>query len=120
MQTLKNSKKKFASGVKAHKVKGMKKIPFTSVVWREGKYYVAQCLNVDVASFGTTKTAALKNLKEALALHLEDSPQAKILDIGNPSIEIQQFTEYAGTSLKNIPARVARHSVRASGVPKGQ
>ena len=26
-----------------------------NVVWKEGKYYVAQCLNVDVSSFGKTK-----------------------------------------------------------------
>ena len=44
----------------------MKRIPFTSVVWREGKYYVAQCLNVDISSFGKTKLAAIESLKEAL------------------------------------------------------
>ncbi|MDP4038369.1 MAG: type II toxin-antitoxin system HicB family antitoxin [bacterium] len=43
------------------------------VVYKEGKYYVAQCLNIDVSSFGTTENAAIKNLKEALELYLEDS-----------------------------------------------
>jgi predicted RNase H-like HicB family nuclease len=43
----------------------------TNIVWKEGKYYVAQCLNVDVSSFGKTKKEALKNLDEALLLYFE-------------------------------------------------
>ena len=41
-------------------------------VQREGKYYVAQCLDVDVSSFGKTKEEAEKNLEESLELYLED------------------------------------------------
>jgi len=44
---------------------------FTASVWREGDWYVAQCLEVDVASQGRTEAEALKNLKEALALYFE-------------------------------------------------
>jgi len=47
----------------------MKRI-FKASVWQEGELFIAQCLNVDVASQGTTRTAALKNLREALKLHL--------------------------------------------------
>ena len=42
------------------------------VIYREDKYYVAQCLNVDVSSFDTTLDAAVANLKEALELFFED------------------------------------------------
>jgi len=42
---------------------------FTASVGREGKWYVAQCLEVDIASQGRTEKRALKNLSEALALH---------------------------------------------------
>jgi len=49
----------------------MKKINFKNIVWKEGKYYVAQCLNIDVSSFGKTKKEALENLKEALELYFE-------------------------------------------------
>lgn len=42
------------------------------VVWQEGKYFVAQCLNVEVSSFGKTKKEALKNIKEALELYFEE------------------------------------------------
>jgi len=69
----------------------MKKIHFTNVVWKEGKYYVAQCLNVDVSSFGATKKAALKNLEEALLLSIEDLPRSKIAKITKPSITVQEL-----------------------------
>ncbi|WP_438317199.1 type II toxin-antitoxin system HicB family antitoxin [Candidatus Caldatribacterium sp. SIUC1] len=41
------------------------------VLWKEGQYYVAQCLNVDVSSFGETIAEAIANLKEAVELYLE-------------------------------------------------
>lgn len=44
---------------------------FTASVWQEGKWYVAQCLEVDVASQGETEEEALRNLEEALELHFE-------------------------------------------------
>jgi predicted RNase H-like HicB family nuclease len=44
---------------------------FTASVWQEGDWYVAQCLEVDVASQGQTEEEALKNLEEALELHFE-------------------------------------------------
>jgi len=40
----------------------MRKIAFKNVVWKEGKHYVSQCLNVDVSSFGKTKKGALELL----------------------------------------------------------
>ena len=42
------------------------------VVYRENKYYVSQCLNVDISSFGSTISEAVDNLKEALELYFED------------------------------------------------
>lgn len=50
----------------------MEKIDLKSAIWKEGEYYVAQCLNVDVSSFGETKEEALKNLNEALELYFEE------------------------------------------------
>ena len=51
------------------------KRPFAATVWREGNWYVAQCLELDVASQGETEEEALRNLQEALELHFEP-PQA--------------------------------------------
>ena len=47
------------------------KRPFAATVWREGNWYVSQCLEVDVASQGETEEEALANLKEAIELHLD-------------------------------------------------
>jgi len=48
----------------------MKNIKY--VVYREGQYYVSQCLNVDVSSFGETIEEAVASLKEAVSLYFED------------------------------------------------
>lgn len=62
---------------------------FTFVVWQEGKYFVSQCLNVDVSSFGKTYEEAVKNLKEAVDLYLEDAPKGKVIKIEKPSILLE-------------------------------
>ena len=54
----------------------MKSILSNNVVWQEGQHFVAQCLNVDVSSFGDSKDEALNNLKEALELYFEDNDAA--------------------------------------------
>jgi predicted RNase H-like HicB family nuclease len=43
-------------------------------VYREEEFYVAQCLNVDVSSFGATREEAVANLKEAVELYCEGEP----------------------------------------------
>ena len=48
------------------------KMQFTASLWREGKWVVAQCLDVDVASQGRSEDEALANLREALELHFEE------------------------------------------------
>lgn len=67
-------------------MKATRKIDLKSVVWKEGKHYVSQCLDVDVASFGKTKKEALKMLQEALELYFEDMPIPKKSEIKQPSI----------------------------------
>jgi predicted RNase H-like HicB family nuclease len=88
---LKKVKRKLASRSKKRRVKRMIKINLVSAVWREGRQYVAQCLNIDVSSFGKTKTAALANLKEAVELYLEDVPVSRIAKIRRADIQKQAF-----------------------------
>jgi predicted RNase H-like HicB family nuclease len=64
----------------------MRKIDLKSVVWKEGKYYISQCLEVDVSSFGKTKKEALAMLEEALQLYFEDIPLSKKAEVKNPMI----------------------------------
>lgn len=56
------------------------------LVWKEGKYYVSQCLNVEVSSFGDTRLEAIKNLKEALELYFEDADIKDIQPIESPEL----------------------------------
>jgi predicted RNase H-like HicB family nuclease len=46
----------------------------TVVVSREDDRFVAQCLEVDVSSFGDTQEEALAMVTEALELWFEDTP----------------------------------------------
>ncbi|HEV2831399.1 MAG TPA: hypothetical protein VIQ00_10105 [Chitinophagaceae bacterium] len=59
---------------------------FKNVVWKEGNYFVAQCLNIDVSSFGKNKEEALKNLNEAIELLIEDTPIDNLTEIEFPEI----------------------------------
>ena len=54
----------------------------TAAISREGDWYVAQCLEVDVASQGRSVEDARANLAEALALFFEDSD----VEVGDPPI----------------------------------
>lgn len=45
---------------------------FAASVWREGEWFVAQCLDLDVASQGRSEEEALENLRETLELHCEE------------------------------------------------
>lgn len=64
----------------------MKRIALQSVVYREGKYYVAQSLGIDVSSFGESETDALNNLKEALELYFEDKSVPEPEQVQNPTV----------------------------------
>ena len=55
------------------------------VVWKEQQHYVAQCLNVDVSSFGDTRQDAMRNLKEAVELYFEGE-SAEMTTIDSVSI----------------------------------
>jgi hypothetical protein len=59
---------------------------FSASAWREGDWYVAQSLEVDVASQGESEDEALENLREAIALYFEPpgptaAPQVRTLEV---------------------------------------
>ena len=59
---------------------------FTASVLQEDAWFVAQCLEVDVASQGETEEAALASLREALELHFEPpcstiTPQVRTIEV---------------------------------------
>ena len=69
-----------------YNIVNMTRLNLKSIVWKEGKYYVAQCLNVDVSSFGKTKKEALKNLDEALELYFDDIKAPRITKVEKPEV----------------------------------
>jgi predicted RNase H-like HicB family nuclease len=46
----------------------------TAAITHEAPWYVARCLDVEVASQGESVEEALVNLREALELYFEDAP----------------------------------------------
>jgi len=55
----------------------------TAAITHEASWYVARCLDVEVASQGETVEEALANLREALELYFEDAPMP---DLSEPPI----------------------------------
>ena len=64
----------------------MSRLDLQNVVYRDGEYYVAQCLNVDVSSFGDSESEALENLQEALELYFEDASDETIATVDAPEV----------------------------------
>jgi predicted RNase H-like HicB family nuclease len=64
------------------------KRPFSATVWREGSWYVSQCLEVDVASQGATEDEALANLREALELHFEEARASRPPAVRTIEVEV--------------------------------
>ncbi len=71
------------------------KYKFTTIITKEGKWYVAQCAELGVVSQGKTVKEAENNLKEAVELYLEGNPEIKVLiSISKPIIKTIEL-EYA-------------------------
>ena len=63
----------------------MKRV-FTASILQEDDWFVAQCLEVDVASQGETEEEALASLREAMELHFEPpcstvTPQVRTIEV---------------------------------------
>ncbi len=59
---------------------------FSASIWQEDEWFVAQCVEVDVASQGKTEDEALDNLRDALELHFAPpvatlAPRVRSLEI---------------------------------------
>lgn len=87
------------------------KRPFAASVWKEGDWYVSQCLEIDVASQGETEEEALSNLKDALELYFEPPratrpPQVRLIEgLGDQVINHLSDWVTAGPGLAAARAR---------------
>ncbi len=55
-------------------------IQFTTRIFKEGRAFVAHALELDVSSCGGSKEKALRNLKEAVRLFLEEADKMGTLE----------------------------------------
>lgn len=61
---------------------------FAASVWQEGECYVAQALEVDVASYGDSADEALDGLREALELYFEPPTSEFAPKIRNVEVDV--------------------------------
>lgn len=60
----------------------------SALIWKEEKFYVAKCNDIEITSQGKSKKEALTNLKEALELYFQDEPSFPQLPVlENVSLE---------------------------------
>ena len=76
---------------------------FTASVQREGEWYIAQALEVDVTIQGETLDDALTNLREALELYFEPPVATVAPRIYRIEVEIP-----AGTEVPAVEVAAAR------------
>jgi len=50
----------------------MKNLKLKVIIYKDEEFYTAQCIDVNVASFGRTILDAKKNIREALELYFDD------------------------------------------------
>lgn len=61
----------------------------TVAVTREGEWYVARCLQMEVTSQGEIVGEALSNLREPLELYFEDAPAPEVADVITAPVEVR-------------------------------
>ena len=54
------------------------RLDLTAAVWQEDKWFVAQCVELGVASQGRSEEEAMANLEEAVLLYLQDDETGQI------------------------------------------
>lgn len=72
-------------------------LELSAIVRREGKLYVALCPEFDVASQGKSVEEALRNLKEAVELYLEDEDVEKPSRSEAPIVTIMKIDVSSST-----------------------
>ena len=77
-------------------------LELSAVVRREDGLYVALCPEFDVASQGKSVEEALRNLKEALELYLEDEDVEKPSEVEAPIVTIVKV--YVSGSTRSLRA----------------
>ena len=64
-----------------------------AVIYQDGKHYCGKCMEIDVFTQGKTIDAVIKNLEEAVSLHLEGIDPTKYGLVREPSLLIMMEAE---------------------------
>ncbi len=72
-----------------------RKHTITTVISKGKKYFVAECVEINVVTQGESLDEVVANLKEAVALHLEDENLAELGFVANPALVITMEVEPA-------------------------
>jgi predicted RNase H-like HicB family nuclease len=79
----------------------MRTYNMTAVIWKEASAYVSKCPETGVASCGETPEEALRNLKEAVELYLENAKRLGMLrDIHDTLAAPGKFTTSFAASVR--------------------
>jgi len=70
---------------------------FTAVIQKDEKMYVAKCPEVGTVSQGKTIEEAIKNLKEATELYLEEFPDEELKSAKSTILATFEVAEVAKT-----------------------
>lgn len=62
---------------------------FSASIWQEGEWFIAQCVQVDVASQGATEDEALENLRDALELHFSPPVATLVPHVRDIEVDIK-------------------------------
>ena len=63
----------------------------TAIIEREGDYFIARCVEFDIASNGSTGAAALSSLKVAVRSFIEHARDAEIVERLAREVEVTHF-----------------------------
>ena len=59
-----------------------------AIISEGDRYFVAECMEIPVVTQGLTVDETLANLKEAMALHLEDEDLAELGLVPSPTLSV--------------------------------
>ena len=59
-----------------------------AIISQGDRYFVAECMEIPVVTQGLTVDETLANLKEAMALHLEDEDLAELGLVPSPTLSV--------------------------------
>jgi len=79
----------------------MKVFEYTGVVWKEPEGHVSKCPELGVASCGDSFDEALRNLREAVELYLENAEKLGIIDEVQESLTTKEkYTAHLEATLQ--------------------